>query len=64
MGRDGDPAEAAASVIPAVNFCKCAFCPFPVLTALPQSGAFISNGSLETQCLFSFKVKSWKLTYF
>lgn len=62
-GRDGDPAEAAASVL-AINFCKCAFCSFPVLTPLSQPGAFISNGRLETQRLFSFEVKSWKLTYF
>ena len=63
-GSNWDPAEAAASVLPAINFCRCAFCSFPVLTPLPQPGAFISNGSLETRWLFSFEVKSWKLTYF
>lgn len=63
-GGTGDPAKAAASVLHTINFCKCAFCSFPVLVPLPQPGAFVSNGSLETQWMFSFEVKGWKLTCF
>lgn len=65
QGGMGDrAADAAAAVLPAINFCRCAFCSFSVPTPLSQPAAFIAAGSLEPQQLLSFKIKSWKLIIF
>lgn len=57
-GGTGDPAKAAASVLHTINFCKCAFCSFPVLAPFPQPGASFLMAAWKHSGCFPSKLKA------